>query len=324
MLKEMRKNEPLVSVLMPTFNEEKHIKNIINDFLAQSIKNIELIIVDGKSTDQTQKIIKTYKNKKIKLFENKKRKTPYALNIGLNNAKGKYFIIIGAHTRVPKNFLEKNLKSIAKEPKEVVGVGGRLEQTKNHNKFGKAVDYVTKTLLGGGVSKHRYSNKKQYADTIVFGLYDRKKVGKTRFDTKFIIGQDLEFNIQLIKQGKKLLFDPTITNKYISRSDSKKLRKQMWNYGVARMKIMQKHKNTKLMNLIPLFFAAYVILVIPLSIIHWLFAIPAGLFLSSLILFSLGQPKTYFNNIKAYWIIWTRFSFGELKQLFFNKRNNYR
>lgn len=316
--------EVLVSIIIPTFNEEKHIENILNDFLNQTIKNIEILVVDGMSKDRTLKIIKKIKNKKIKTFENKKIKTPYAFNIGLSNAKGKYFIIIGAHTRVPKNFLEKNIKSIENAPKEVIGVGGRLKQSKNHNKFGKANDYVTRTILGGGVSKHRYSTKKQYADTIVFGLYDRKKVGTTRFDTKFTIGQDLEFNIQLIKKGHKLLFDPTIYNKYISRSNPAKLRKQMWNYGVARMKIMQKHKNFKIMNLIPLVFATYLFLVIPLSIIHWIFSIPLGLFLLSICLFSLGQTKTYFNNIKAYWIIWTRFSFGELKQLFFNKRNNYK
>ena len=64
----------LISIIIPTFNSQTHLKNCINSVLSQTYQNFELIIVDDCSSDNTIKIIKNFikKDSRIKLFKTKK------------------------------------------------------------------------------------------------------------------------------------------------------------------------------------------------------------------------------------------------------------
>jgi glycosyltransferase involved in cell wall biosynthesis len=86
-----QKAPPKVSIVLPTYNGAKYIRQSIDSCLKQTHKNIELIIVDDGSTDETPRIIKSYRDKRIKYFRHKKnRGLPHALNAGFANAKGRY------------------------------------------------------------------------------------------------------------------------------------------------------------------------------------------------------------------------------------------
>jgi len=84
-------NSPKVSVVLPTYNGAKYIRQSIDSCLKQTYSNIELIIVDDGSTDETFEIIDSYEDKRIKFIEHKKnRGLPHALNTGFKNATGEY------------------------------------------------------------------------------------------------------------------------------------------------------------------------------------------------------------------------------------------
>ena len=86
---------PKISIIMPNFNSEKYIKSAINSVLNQTFKKWELIIVDDNSNAQTVKILKNYKNKKIKLIFLKKNKgAAYCRNLAIKNSKGKYLTFL--------------------------------------------------------------------------------------------------------------------------------------------------------------------------------------------------------------------------------------
>jgi glycosyltransferase involved in cell wall biosynthesis len=61
-----------LSICLPSYNGEKTIAKTINNILSQSYKNFEIIINDDCSTDQTEKIVKSFKDTRIKFFKNKK------------------------------------------------------------------------------------------------------------------------------------------------------------------------------------------------------------------------------------------------------------
>ena len=59
----MKENSPLVSIVIPVHNGEKYIKESIDSCLKQTYKNIEIIVVDDKSEDNTLNILKDYGNR---------------------------------------------------------------------------------------------------------------------------------------------------------------------------------------------------------------------------------------------------------------------
>ncbi len=87
--------QPLVTVAMVTYNSEKYVDVAIQSVLSSSYTNFELIISDDASTDNTWNIIQSYKDKRIRAYQNETNITEYPnRNKCIDLAKGKYFIFI--------------------------------------------------------------------------------------------------------------------------------------------------------------------------------------------------------------------------------------
>lgn len=84
-------NNPKISVLMPVYNAEKFLNESIDSILNQTYKDFEFLIINDASTDNSKEIILSYKDPRIRYFENKKNLgVAKTLNRGLRLAKGKY------------------------------------------------------------------------------------------------------------------------------------------------------------------------------------------------------------------------------------------
>lgn len=84
-------DKPLVSVVMSTYNEEKYVLDSINSILNQTYENIEIIIVDDASTDNTVSLIENISTDKIRLYINDtNKKLAHNLNFAIAKARGKY------------------------------------------------------------------------------------------------------------------------------------------------------------------------------------------------------------------------------------------
>lgn len=87
----MNKNSPKVSIILPTYNGARYIRQSIDSCLNQIYRNIELIIVDDGSTDETAELIKSYKDDRIKYIRHEKNMgLPQGLNTGFANSTGEY------------------------------------------------------------------------------------------------------------------------------------------------------------------------------------------------------------------------------------------
>lgn len=107
--KKIIKKFPKVSVLIPAHNEENNIKNTVNSVLNLKYprKKLEVIVIDNGSNDRTSKIVKSFR--KVKLIKLRKASKAYALNKGLEKAKGEIVGILDADSRVSKNCLKKTV-----------------------------------------------------------------------------------------------------------------------------------------------------------------------------------------------------------------------
>lgn len=114
--------QSLVTIAMPSYNHEKYIEEAINSTIEQSYENIEFIIIDDGSKDNTKEIIKKLEKKCKERFvnyiyiEQENKGISYTLNKILNMAKGEYFIIISSDDTQTKNRVEENLKFFEENP----------------------------------------------------------------------------------------------------------------------------------------------------------------------------------------------------------------
>ena len=106
-----------LSIITPVLNGEKYIEKCIKSIVNQNYKNIEYIIVDGKSTDRTLSIIKKYRSKISNLIIGKDASMYEALKKGFNKASGNYFCWINSDDYLIDNFSVERLITIIKKYK---------------------------------------------------------------------------------------------------------------------------------------------------------------------------------------------------------------
>ncbi len=85
-------NNPLISVMMPTYNNGKYIKQAIESIYAQNYNNMEIIVVDDGSTDNTREILNQYKD--VKYFYIEHKGISVARNMALEKSKGEYIAFL--------------------------------------------------------------------------------------------------------------------------------------------------------------------------------------------------------------------------------------
>lgn len=101
-------NNSLISVIIPAYNVENYIKDCLNSILNQSYSNIEVIIVDDGSKDNTPGIIDELKqtDNRIKIFHKENGGASSARNLGIENASGKYLMFVDGDDIIEPDSIE--------------------------------------------------------------------------------------------------------------------------------------------------------------------------------------------------------------------------
>lgn len=144
---------PLISVIMPTFNRAKTIERAIKSVLNQTYTNIEFIIIDDGSTDNTSEILSRFSDHRIVIFRHEKNKgVTAAKNTGLKNIKGEWFSIFDSDDEMFPEAIETMISIPLYFDKNVTAV------TCN------CLDAADNKLRGKGLTKDQYLD----AETIMF------------------------------------------------------------------------------------------------------------------------------------------------------------
>ncbi len=102
------KKDPIVSIIVPAFNQEKFIGRCLRSLLAQDFKKdeFEIIVINDGSIDKTSYALNIFKDD-ISIINNKKNKgLPYCLNLAIKKSKSKYIIRVDADDYVNENFIK--------------------------------------------------------------------------------------------------------------------------------------------------------------------------------------------------------------------------
>jgi GT2 family glycosyltransferase len=103
----MPNDRPLVSVIIPAYNHEKFIGAAIDSVLQQTVDDLELIVIDDGSTDQTGALIQKYRDPRVFSYHQKNQDAYNTINRGLRLAKGQYIAILNSDDIFTPNRLER-------------------------------------------------------------------------------------------------------------------------------------------------------------------------------------------------------------------------
>lgn len=236
---------PMVSIIVPCRNENDRIESCMRSILAQtcSVGGFEVIVVDGLSTDGTRAILTNLAegDPRLRIVDNPSQTTPYAINIGIRAARGRYVAILGAHTEYAPSYLQACLE-LLQEHQEVCCVGGPII-SQGKGRFGRAVAAVMSHPVGVGNAKHRLPDYEGYAEGACYPMFRKEvfeKVGL--YDESFIRNQDDEFNYRLALHGEKIFISPRARCTYFVRETPSRLFQQYFQYGFWRVAVLRKHR----------------------------------------------------------------------------------
>jgi succinoglycan biosynthesis protein ExoA len=235
-----------VSVLIPVLNEEAHLRLAAQAMLAQEFPgDVEFLFIDGGSEDGSVAILRELaeSDDRVRVLENPARRTPQALNIGLQAARGTFIARMDAHTLYPPRYLASGAERLRRGdcawvsgPQLAVGVdaGSRL------------VARALAASLGKGGARFRDALQSEHeVDSGFTGMWDRETLERHRgWDPEWLNDQDLELAARIRREGGRILCIPDMAAEYVPRSTLRALARQYSTYGIYRVKTSRRHPET--------------------------------------------------------------------------------
>ncbi len=113
-------NKKDISIIVPIYNAEKYLNKCIDSIINQSKKELEIILINDGSTDNSETIIKKYNDKRIKYFKNKNQGIGKTRNFGIEKATGKYIMFLDSDDFLELNACEKMFEKAEKDKLDIV------------------------------------------------------------------------------------------------------------------------------------------------------------------------------------------------------------
>lgn len=116
-----------ISIIVPVYNAENYINRCLNSLINQTMKDIEIIIVNDGSTDKSEEVIKPYlKCKNIKYIKKQNKGLSSSRNVGIENAKGEYIGFVDNDDYVDKNMFHDMYKMAKENNSDIVVCGTEI------------------------------------------------------------------------------------------------------------------------------------------------------------------------------------------------------
>jgi GT2 family glycosyltransferase len=250
--------DPAIDVLVPTFNEERHIGRCLEALADQDYRGgkIRILVLDGGSTDRTTELAEAFAagDGRVRVFRTENRRNlPRSLNLGLAKSTAELVAKIDGHGYIRPDFLRRAVEVFRTEGPEVACVGGRVEQM-GETPFGEAVAAARVSRFGVGGSVYSSTKPREFVNSVQCGIYRREAlVAVGGFDPDLQCGEDSEANWRLRQAGHRILLDASIRFAYVTRSSWRAAYRQYHNYGRARVKVLRTHpRSVRVRHLAPL------------------------------------------------------------------------
>ena len=231
----------LVTVVIPARDEEQTIAGVLDSVLGQTHRALQVLVVDGVSTDRTAEIVAEYaaRDDRVELIVNPDRVIPLALNLAVDHARSRWLVRVDAHSRIPADYVERILVHLRSG--RWGGVGGRKNGV-GHTPAGRAIAAVMGSKFAQGNSVYHYGTQVQTVDHVPFGAYPVELVRELGgWSETQLVNEDFEFDYRVRRSGRELLFDPNIEIEWDCRQRVGDLFRQYRRYGAGKVQTLRTH-----------------------------------------------------------------------------------
>lgn len=178
----------LISIIIPIYKTEKYLEKCLTSVVNQTYKNLEILLIDDDSPDDSLKICKQWakKDKRIKVYHKCNEGVSETRNYGIKEAKGKYICFIDSDDYIECTMIEKLYRKIKDDDADICSCNFYIvrDNTKVLNKRKFEKDILSDIFKGNGF----VCNK----------IYKKSIIQKTKFDKHINIYEDLLFNISIV------------------------------------------------------------------------------------------------------------------------------
>jgi len=216
-----------VSIIIPTYNHAKYICDAIDSALNQTYKNIEVIVVDDGSTDNTKTIIDEKYNNKITYIHQSNQGVSMARNTGIKDSIGTWILTVDADDWIDPQYIEHAIKKINDEKTIVTSRAYFVDSDllPIDGSYPEGDIDLSKTKL------HKLVKENYVVTTSLFSKYMWKLTGG--YDEFLHIAEDWEFWINLVKNGANVIYiegdKPYLKYRMHKNKQSDKLKHQLNN-----------------------------------------------------------------------------------------------
>ena len=212
----------MLSVICPIYNEEEYVARCLDSIRGQDYPqdDLEVLFVDGMSTDRTREIIRAYQAQcpYVRIIDNPERYVSWAMNRGIDASRGEVIIRIDAHTSYEPNYFSALVRRLYELDATDVGTVCRTDVLHKTPKT-LAIREVLCNRFGVGNSVFRTGvNEVKEVDTVPFGCWKRETFERYgRYDVRLVRNQDIELNKRVIRGGGKIFIIPDTFCTYYAR-----------------------------------------------------------------------------------------------------------
>lgn len=199
---------PLISIIVPVYNAADTITSCIESLEGQTYTNLEIILVNDKSTDNSDEVISSLASKyeNIHILSASDNNVSIARNMGLDFMQGEFFTFVDADDRIRTDMLEKLYNIMVETDSDMVGCGF---ETVNAGS-GPCVNEITTSPSENALVTYtsvEYLNEeilKKNNSRCWSKLYRSSALKEVRFDSDIVIGEDLNFVLSAICKSSQI------------------------------------------------------------------------------------------------------------------------